>query len=119
MSGRDDFRATRLRPYAVTGGRTRGGVDLAVESIVRTTTRGARRADDLDRDRQRILRLALEPLSLAEVSAHLGLHLQAVRVLVGDLVVDGLVETTANPTASGDRADLRLLERVLDGLQSL
>jgi hypothetical protein len=115
----DDFRTSRLRPYAVTGGRTRGAVELPVEAIVRTTPRGARAAQYLDLDRQQILRLCREPLSLAEVSAFLGLHLQAVRVLVGDLVVEGHVLSTTGPSSSGAGADLRLLERVLDGLRSL
>jgi hypothetical protein len=119
MNGGDDFRATRLRPYALTGGRTRSGVHLAVESIVRTTGHGARASEHAGVERQRILRLCREPLSVAEVSAHLGLHLQAVRVVLGDLVGEGLIETTATTTPAGYRPDLVLLERVLDGLQSL
>lgn len=116
MSDGDDFRATRLRPYAVTGGRTRGGVELAIEAILRTTAAGRRAGDHLSLERQQIVRMCAEPLSVAEVSAHLGLHLQAVRVLLGDLVDEGYLETSARTDA---RADLRLLERVLDGLQSL
>jgi hypothetical protein len=118
MTHPDDFRATRLRPYALTGGRTRGAVDLAIETMVRTIADDARLEAGPGRERARIVRLCRQPLSVAEVSAHLGLHLQAVRVLLGDLVAEGLLETTS-PPATGDRPDLRLLERVLDGLQSL
>lgn len=119
MTEPDDFRASRVRPYTVTGGRTRGAVDLAIESIVRSTARGVARSGQLDRERRQIVERGREPLSLAELSAHLNLHLQAVRVLVGDLVQDGYVEATSTPTAAGHRADLRLLERVLDRLQAL
>ena len=47
------------------------------------------------------------------------MHLQVARILVGDLVNDGLVTTSTAPTQSTERPDLNLLERVLDGLQSL
>jgi hypothetical protein len=115
----DDFRASRLRPYVVTGGRTRGGVDLAIETMLRTTS-----AEVLDEptagDRSRILHLCRQPLSVAEVSAHTGLHLQATRVLLGDLVAEGHLTTSPSaPVTVDGRPDLRLLERVLDGLQSL
>jgi hypothetical protein len=56
---------------------------------------------------------------LAEISARLKIHLQVARVLVGDLVQ---AEQVAIHTASKDndrRPDLQLLEKVLDGLQSL
>lgn len=119
MSQDDDFRATRLRPYALTGGRTRGGVDLAIETMVRTTPTGERSGQRLGFERQRIVDLCREPLSVAEVSAHLALHLQAVRVLLGDLVAEGYVATTSAPTPVDSRPDLRLLERVLDGLNAL
>lgn len=119
MSEGGDFRANRLRPYAVTGGRTRGAVDLPVEAMVRTTPAGTQATPRLASEGQRIVRLCVEPLSVAEVSAHLRLHLQAVRVLLGDLVDEGLLERSASPSPAEVSRDLQLLERVLDGLQSL
>ena len=119
MNEPDDFRSTRLRPYAVTGGRTRGRVHLDIEAMVRTTPTGLRASDRLDCERQRLVRLCAEPLSVAEVSAHLGLHLQAARVLLGDLVSEGYLETSSGAGPAGRRPDLQLLEKVLDGLQSL
>lgn len=119
MSDLDEPRTSRIRPYALTGGRARGRVDLAVEAIVRSTARGLSAVDRSSPERRRIVARCREPLSVAEVSAHLGLHLQAVRVLIGDLVDDGHVEITGTPTAVAPSTDLDLLERVLDGLQSL
>lgn len=119
MSEPDDFRTTRLRPYAMTGGRTRGLVQLDIEAMVRTTAKGLRASDHLDHERQRLVRLCVEALSVAEVSAHLGLHLQAARVLLGDLVSEGYLEASSVAGAAGRRPDLQLLEKVLDGLQSL
>ena len=57
-------------------------------------------------------------LSIAEVSAHLHLPLGVIRVLVADMADDHLV-LVHRPIHAGDRPDLALLERVLDGLQTI
>ena len=111
----------RVRPYALTGGRVRSSTELALETIVRVTPQGEDGADDQPTEQRGILRLCAEPTSIAEVSAHLSLPLGVARVLVGDLVTEGFLESHANPASGeeGSRPDLRLLERVLDGLQAL
>jgi hypothetical protein len=114
----DGARAVRIRPYLLTGGRTESAVDLQLESQVRTTEAGQKRAPGLDHERREIVSLCVEPQSLAEVSAHVGIHLQVARILLGDLIDEGLVATGAASQQS-QQPDLRLLERVLDGLQSL
>jgi len=55
---------------------------------------------------------------VAEISAHLGIPVGVVRVLIGDMVADGLVHLY-RPGAPGDRPDLALLERVLLGLRAI
>ena len=72
-------------------------------------------------EQRRILQLCADPTSIAEVSAHLSLPLGVARVLVGDMVTEGFLDSHANPASAeeGSRPDLRLLERVLDGLQAL
>lgn len=111
----------RVRPYALTGGRVRSSTELALETIVRVTPRGEDAADAQPTEQRGILRLCVEPTSIAEVSAHLSLPLGVARVLVGDLVTEGFLDSHANPASGeeGSRPDLRLLERVLDGLQAL
>jgi Protein of unknown function (DUF742) len=111
----------RVRPYALTGGRVRSSTELALETIVRVTPRGRDGAVGLPTERREILGQCAEPTSIAEVSAHLGLPLGVARVLVGDMVTDGFLDSHANPASAeeGSRPDLRLLERVLDGLQAL
>jgi hypothetical protein len=116
---RDQFTALRVRPYLLTGGRTRSAVDLPIEAIVRTTPEGTRRLGGLDHERHRIVTLCMQPQSIAEVSAHLRIHLQVARVLVGDLITEGLISSHATTAPMPNRPDVRLLERVLDGLQSL
>jgi len=110
----------RVRPYALTGGRVRSSTELALETIVRVTSRGETNSHELATERRQICQLCADPTSIVEVSAHLQLPLGVARVLVGDMVTDGFLECNATPAATPDsRPDLRLLERVLDGLQAL
>lgn len=107
----------RVRPYALTGGRTRPKVDLAFESIVVTTTQGKASAPQCGFDHQAILNLAESPISLAEISAHTHSVVGVTRVLVGDLVAEGMLVTHGGNQTK--QPSISILERVLDGLQSL
>ena len=110
----------RVRPYALTGGRTRSAVELPIETIVRSTLRGLSMAAQLTLERKRIVTMCTVPLSIAEISAHLHIPLGVARVLVGDMSAEDLLETNHLTFARvGDRPDIKLLERVLDGLQAL
>lgn len=105
----------RVPPYAVTGGRTRVDVDIPFEALVRTTERGRENMPMIAFERRDILKLAENPIAVAELSAHLRLPIGAIRVLVGDLSVEGHVQTKAMTV----KADTALLERVRDGLRRL
>ena len=120
----DDFdrvdHTLRVRPYALTGGRTRSANDLPIETIVKSTLRGLSMASQFTLERKRIVTMCVEPLSIAEISAYMRVPLGVARVLVGDMSAEGLLETNQLPVARmGDRPDIKLLERVLDGLQAL
>jgi len=106
----------RVRPYAITRGRTRTAVDVPIEAIVYRTPVGEQ-SPGLALERGQILDLLSTPQSAAEISARLHLTLGVTRVLVGDLVNEGYV--ALNVQSAVGRSDLRLLERVLDGLQAL
>lgn len=108
----------RVRPYAITGGRTRSTLDIPLETIIVTTHKGDESINRLTLERGRIVEMCRQPLSLAEISAYLHVPLGVARVLVGDLTEEGFVEFN-RPRPSGERPDLKLLERVLDGLQAL
>ena len=119
-ASRDPFTSLRVRPYLLTGGRTRSSVDLPLEALVRTTENGHAALERQNHERRQILQICVERQSVAEISALLHIHLQVARVLVGDLLQEGLVDSQQkNTTSTSDRPDLKLLERVLDGLQSL
>lgn len=109
----------RVRPYMVTRGRTRTDVELSLETLVQASNAGGQRRRALSTESANILALSTDPVSLAEISAHSSLPLQVARVLVGDLVGEGLLAMHQATTDANQRPDLALLERVLDGLQSL
>jgi len=108
----------RVRPYAMTGGRTRPThTDLEIEALISTTSI-AERTPTLTVEQRAIAALCHDLLSIAEVSAHLHLPLGVIRVLVGDMADEHLV-TVHRPAQTGDRPDLALLERVLYGLRTV
>ena len=119
MSTRADRNTTQLqvRPYLLTGGRTRSEADLALETLLRSTEMGDAALDDLYLEPEQIVRLCRQPIVLTELAARLGLPIQVTRVLVGDLITEGLVRAHIIDESTNDRPDLNLLERVLDGLQ--
>ncbi len=116
----DDIPGFRVRSYVLTGGRTRSNADLPLETLVKVTAQGVSAAPRLALERKQIVELCSAPLSVAEVSAHLHLPLGVARVLVGDMSEEGfLMSFKPQHAATGERPDLKLLERVLDGLQAL
>ena len=107
-----------VRPYALTGGRTRASIgDLPIEALVVSTPEGLEAVEPRHEART-IVSLCREPMSVAEVSARVGIPLGVARVLVGDLLSDGHVQVH-RATVGDARPDVRLLTRVLDGLQAL
>lgn len=113
-----DGAGLRVRPYALTGGRTRAQTEIGLETILVRTAAGDVRAERMAMERGDILRLCRTPTSLAEISAHLHIPLGVARVLAGDLCDEGFLDFNREH-ASGGRPSLRLLERVFDGLQAL
>jgi hypothetical protein len=114
-----DERAALARPYSWTDGRTQPSVELAVEARVRTTPRGEALPQQLVSAQWTITQLCVRPTSVAEVAAHLAVPLGVARVLVADLLDEGLVvvEATLTDDAGVDERR-RLIERVLSGLRA-
>ncbi|WP_330240892.1 DUF742 domain-containing protein [Streptomyces sp. NBC_00525] len=108
-----------VRPYAMTGGRTRPRYQLAIEALVSTTADPAHMGTLLP-EHQRICHLCREVKSVAEVSALLSMPLGVARILVADLAEAGMVaiHQPGNGEAGG-APDVTLLERVLSGLRKL
>ena len=111
---------TRVRPYALTSGRTEPAVDLPMEAVVETLSYTAHFDWSAGDIRTEILRLGTARLSVAEIAAHLQRPLGMIRVVIGDLVIAGTlrVHTTLNDQASFDERR-SLMERTLRGLRAL
>ncbi|MFI9075971.1 DUF742 domain-containing protein [Streptomyces sioyaensis] len=109
-----------VRPYAMTGGRTRPRYQLAIEALVSTTADPSKMQGQLP-EHQRICHLCREIKSVAEISALLSIPLGVARILVADLAEAGLVaiHQPGGDETAGGQPDVTLLERVLSGLRKL
>jgi Protein of unknown function (DUF742) len=110
-----------VRPYAVTRGRTRSRGDelLPIETLVVSKESARARTTGRAHVPHQIFELCTTMHSIAEISAVLDLPLGSVRVVVGDMAVDGFVDVHRPQTGESDGPDIQLLERVLNGLESL
>lgn len=112
--------ARTVRPYTLTGGRTRPLLDdLPIESLVSAAPQppSVRRTPERDQ----IVELTLgRMLSIAELSAYLHLPLGVIRVLVGDLAEEGSVQIhRPSETVRDPASNLEVLESVLNGITAL
>jgi DNA-directed RNA polymerase specialized sigma24 family protein len=108
-----------VRPYALTGGRTRNlWTDLPIEALLSATSASSAQLA-LSPEQRTIVQLCRHRFqSVAEISALLKLPLGVVRVLVGEMVDRGVLELY-QPRHQTDHPDRALLERVLDGLRRI
>lgn len=105
------------RLYVLTGGRSgasgKAPLDLVTLVVARTGS-----TPTMSPEQTAILRLSQSPLSVAEVSAYLGLPFSVVTVLLADLLADKHVEARA-PVPPALLPDAALIEAVMHGLQKL
>ncbi|MFF4272637.1 DUF742 domain-containing protein [Streptomyces sp. NPDC001536] len=109
------------RYYVLTKGRSGPGgsassLDVATLIVSRTAL-----VPGLQHEHEEILRRCREPLSVAELGAHLGLPFNILAVLLTDLLEADRVEARDPVPAHDARRgpDLALLEEVLSGLERL
>ncbi|OIV37630.1 hypothetical protein BIV57_10005 [Mangrovactinospora gilvigrisea] len=107
-----------VRPYAMTGGRTRPRYQLAIEALVSSTGQ-QQNGQTLLPEHARIVDLCRQVKSVAEISALLSIPLGVARILVADLAEAGLVAIHQPGGADAGQPDVTLLERVLSGLRKL
>ena len=117
--GVDLPRRTVVRPYMLTRGRTSSSLGvfelhapvlalIAPEQLKRSATPEGRR----------IVELCQTPMSVAELSARLSAPVGVVRVLVGDLVDAHMIQVRQTEDR-GEHRDVRLLERLLEGIRAI
>jgi hypothetical protein len=108
-----------VRPYALTGGRTRhayGGFDLI--AVIETVDERLPVRFAGGPEHSRILKLCRSPLSVAEVASDLELPVDVVRVLLGDLVDHKLI-LVRQPAPVAQFPNASVLKQVIDGLHAL
>lgn len=107
-----------VRPYALTGGRTRPAGErfdlLALICAVRGVTRDLL---ELGPEQLDVLRRCQVPTPAADLASDLDLPLGVIRILVSDLRELGLV--TIHQTSTVGLTDTKILKDVADGLRRI
>jgi hypothetical protein len=109
-----------VRPYAITGGRTKANYALEMETLISTREGVVLLTPPEQFEHRSIVEECRSPRSVAEIAATLQVPLGVARVLISDAADAGLV--TVHETVSdndGAEAHLMLMERVLSGLRRL
>ncbi len=115
----DEFEhGAAVRAYAMTGGRSRASVHLEFETMLQATSTGRGAVHASKFERADILRMCVtETLSVAELSARMGVPIGVVRVVAADLLSEGLLEAFHPSTNVAD--DVLLITRLIAGVRSL
>lgn len=107
-----------VRPFLVTGGRTRSSVEgLRLETMVQRT---GKLETGLRFEAARVAAICDQAISIAEISAKLPLPLGPTKVVVGDLVESGHLRTHRSiDGAAGAPEDIQLISRLIAGVRKL
>jgi Protein of unknown function (DUF742) len=110
-----------VRPFALTGGRVgTEGHGLNLITLV-SAPRPLTDPTSHSRERVAIVRMCAErPLSVAEISARVNVLVAVAKILISDLIDEGLlIARPPAPTESHDEPDMNLLQAVLDGVRNI
>jgi hypothetical protein len=110
-----------VRPYALTGGRTKPTGDVLDLIAVIVASGRAAEADDpiaLSPEHRKILGLCRRQVTVADVASDTALPVGVVRVLLADLILQGRI-TVLPGRLSGEEPSTDLLKEVLHGLRAL
>ena len=110
-----DDQASTLRPFVITSGRTDGAdPDIGMETQV--SVNHAAMPMRLSPEMRAIVALCGDPVSVAEISARLRLHLGVTRILVGDLRAAGQLDVHV---LDNETPDPETILRVIRGLRAI
>jgi hypothetical protein len=109
-----------VRPYALTGGRTRHSGE-AFDLVATVSATQARVADPggLGPEHYSVLQVAQVPTTVVDIASDVDLPLGVVRILLGDLRELGLVLIQAPVSMKARQVDRNTLREVLHGLRGL
>ncbi|MBS1838888.1 MAG: DUF742 domain-containing protein [Actinobacteria bacterium] len=106
-----DVEERLVRPFVITGGRTRHArVHLRVEALVVAT--GAATSVALQFEHERIIHMCDTPISVSEVAARIGIPLGVAQILVADLAEAGLLQIHEARHAATPALLLRMIDAV-------
>jgi hypothetical protein len=107
-----------LRPFVLTSGRVVGDPAIGLETqVTARDVSGQRSLPAGAPELHAIVALCAAPMSVAEISARLRLHLGVTRVLVGDLSATGHLDVHTLDVA--DPRDPETIRRVIRGLRAI
>lgn len=108
-------RTMDLRPFIMTAGRVEApDPDIGMETQV--TAHPGAQPTSLPRELREIVTLCVDPLSVAEISARLRMHLGVTRILVGDLRAAGQLDVHV---LENEFPDPETILRVIRGLRAI
>lgn len=108
----------RPRPFVLTAGRVNGvDPDVSLETQVTARPVPPGPVDSLAPELQAIIRTCAEPVSVAEISARIPLHLGVTKILVGDLRASGYVDVHSADVVNPH--DPETILRVIRGLRAI
>jgi hypothetical protein len=107
-----------VRPFVMTSGRVQGSdPEIGLETQVTARSWPTGGLARLTPEQEGIIALCVEPVSVAEISARLHLHLGVAKILVGDLHVAGYLDVHLMDLSSPHDPDTIL--RVMRGLRAI
>ena len=113
----DEAAGPLVRPYAVTGGRTKPDHrDLEMLTVV--VAIHADGGENVGAEHARLLEACEHPLAVAEVAARTGFPLTVAKILIGDLIDRDRI-AICTEWESALTLDMNLMQKVLDGLRKL
>ena len=114
----DDADGSLVRPYAMTGGRTRSDT-LGLDLITLVVAMHGATDLDVEPEYERIMSACQFPTSVVEVAAKVDLPLQVVKVLLSDLINQRLIIFRSPVTSTAEPPSQHVLQAVLDGIRKL
>ncbi|MFF1324024.1 DUF742 domain-containing protein [Streptomyces chartreusis] len=118
--GGDDPAGRLVRPFTLTGGRTRPSrSDFTLITTVTAVDPPPKRAPRPQPEQVRILRRCARPIAVAELAAHLDLPVSVVAIMLCDLLEAGLITVHPPHPVTPRTPDLDLLQKVREGLGRL
>jgi hypothetical protein len=114
----DEADGSLVRPYAMTGGRTRSDT-LGLDLITLVVAMHQATDIDVEPEYERIMVACQFPTSVVEVAAKVDLPLQVVKVLLSDLINQRLIIFRSPVAPTNEPPSQHVLQAVLDGIRKL